>query len=294
MTMSVHTERLLQASGDIRSSVAQSDLQPHLRTPRVGDLQAWRHLSAFTTAAEAFAAASAEQLAVIANAIALGADDAGRADQLQFVARWGRPERHASDAAHRRLRGSGPRRHHVGIPPPCARASVGPRRCARSPGSVGETPRWRRLARRRCRRPELEWPTLAQGDHGCVGLHRRHRAVRRCDRGRPAHHSHVGPGRIGVRRAARSVRAGGRRTLRQVRGGGVVRDGCRGLVRHLDDRSDRGDPRPVEGAQPSSRERARCRNDRDRTGERGRRHRCRHGRGGGAPGPAGRAEPAGS
>ena len=88
MTMSVHTERLLTASGDIRSSVAQSGLQPRLQTPRVGDLQAWRHLSAFTTAAEAFAAASAEQLAVIANAIALGADDAGRADQLQLVAVW--------------------------------------------------------------------------------------------------------------------------------------------------------------------------------------------------------------
>lgn len=88
MIMSVHTERLLTASGDIRSSVAQSDLQPWLRTPRVGDLEAWRHLSAFTTAAETFVAASAEQLVVVANAIALGADDAGRADRLHLVAVW--------------------------------------------------------------------------------------------------------------------------------------------------------------------------------------------------------------
>ena len=85
MTMFVHTERLLTAAGDIRSSVATSNLQHHLHTPRVGDLQAWRHLSAFTTAAEEFAAATAEQLAVIANAIALGADDAGRADEWHLA-----------------------------------------------------------------------------------------------------------------------------------------------------------------------------------------------------------------
>jgi alkylhydroperoxidase family enzyme len=84
-TMSVHTERLLTASGDVRSAIATSGLQHDLRSPRVGDLEAWRHLAAFTTEAEAFAAASAEQLVVIANAVALGADDAGRADVVHVV-----------------------------------------------------------------------------------------------------------------------------------------------------------------------------------------------------------------
>lgn len=82
MIVSVHTDRLLTAAGDIRASLATSDLQHHLRTPRVGCLNAWRHLAAFTTAAEGFPAATSDQLAVIANAIALGADDADRSDVI--------------------------------------------------------------------------------------------------------------------------------------------------------------------------------------------------------------------
>ncbi len=76
MILCANTERMIEASGEITAAVAGSELRHRFTAYRVGNIVGWRHLFALATAAAAFTEASAGQLGLIANAIALGADDA--------------------------------------------------------------------------------------------------------------------------------------------------------------------------------------------------------------------------
>lgn len=89
MILAANTERMIEASGTITTAIAGSDLRHHITAHRVGNIVGWRQLWALTSAAGAFAQASAGQLGVIATAIALGADDVIRVDLPWFEAEGG-------------------------------------------------------------------------------------------------------------------------------------------------------------------------------------------------------------
>lgn len=79
-TLAVNTDKLLTAADTIRTSVTTSDLQHHFPSVQPGNVVAWMRLMMFTAAAGGFAEEVSTELAVVANAITLGANDADEAD----------------------------------------------------------------------------------------------------------------------------------------------------------------------------------------------------------------------
>lgn len=80
MSFEVHPARLRGAANAIRADVATSDMRHRFAAYRVGEIDGWRSLFAFKTAASAFAGIMSEQLGVIANSFTLGANDSSDAD----------------------------------------------------------------------------------------------------------------------------------------------------------------------------------------------------------------------
>ncbi len=85
MSLSILPRHLLDASHGIRSSIATSDLQQSLNSYRVGQISGWTSLLEFTTAVNRFPCAVSAELGMIANAMALGVDNAQRADRIVEV-----------------------------------------------------------------------------------------------------------------------------------------------------------------------------------------------------------------
>ena len=79
-SVSANTSRMMEAADGITAAIAASDLRHRFMSYRVGDIVGWRQLFALNAAAGAFTEVVSTQLATIAAAIALGANDVRQAD----------------------------------------------------------------------------------------------------------------------------------------------------------------------------------------------------------------------
>lgn len=82
MTLLAHTARMRDTAGDMRRRITDIDLRRTFRDVQVGDAAASRQLATLGTKAGEFLDAMTPQVAAIANAITLGADDASTADHI--------------------------------------------------------------------------------------------------------------------------------------------------------------------------------------------------------------------
>lgn len=86
MTLLADTARMEDTAGDMRRLITDIDLQRTFRDVEVGDAAASLQLATLSNKAGAFLDAMTPQVAAIANAITLGADDAATADHTDVGA----------------------------------------------------------------------------------------------------------------------------------------------------------------------------------------------------------------
>jgi len=79
-SVSANTSRMIDAADGVTAATAWSDLRHRFTSYRVGDIVEWRQLFALNAAAGAFTEVVPTQLATIAAAITLGANDVRQAD----------------------------------------------------------------------------------------------------------------------------------------------------------------------------------------------------------------------
>lgn len=91
MTLSVRTEKLVTAASEIRKTITYSDLQQHFDSCQVGNMVGWMRIMTLTAAAGLFVEKFSSEIAVVANAITLGADDAELADRVDTAPHAGTP-----------------------------------------------------------------------------------------------------------------------------------------------------------------------------------------------------------